>query len=101
MTSTGVGAAPTLTASTWSKPSVARSPAKICSSARATVCASSSGTGSPACSRRTLRIDASSAACTGARSDSGRAASIVSRPALSFSQIRGTAKNQLGRTSGK
>ena len=28
-------------------------------------------------------------------------ASIVSRPALSFSQIRGTAKNQLGRTSGR
>ena len=68
---------------------------------RATAAASSSGTGSPACSRRTLRIAASSAACTGARSSSGRAASIVSSPALSFSQIRGTAKNQLGRTSGR
>jgi hypothetical protein len=31
----------------------------------------------------------------------GLDAVIVSRPALSFSQIRGTAKNQLGRTSGR
>ena len=35
------------------------------------------------------------------RCSSGWPASIVSRPALSFSQMRGTAKNQLGRTSGR
>jgi len=31
----------------------------------------------------------------------GAAAIVASSPALSFSQMRGTAKNQLGRTSGR
>ena len=70
-TSTGVGAAPTLIASTWSSPSIARHPAKISESASATVRASSSGTCSPRCSRRTLRKLASSAACVLSRCSSG------------------------------
>ena len=100
-TSTGVGAAPTLIASTWSSPSIARRPANTSSSARLTSSASSAGTSSPACSRRTLRIPASIAARILAACSSGWPAIIVSRPAFSFSQIRGTAKNQLGRTSGR
>ena len=35
------------------------------------------------------------------RSFSGAAASVCSSPAFSFSQMRGTAKNQVGRTSGR
>ena len=100
-TSRGVGAAPTFTDTTSSSPSIARSPLNIFSSAAATAAASSSGTGSPACSSSTLRIAASSAACAGSRCSSGWPESIASRPALSFSQIRGTAKNHVGLTSGR
>ncbi len=60
-TSSGVGAAPTLTARTSSKPSILRRPAKICSSAAATSAASSAGTCSPRCSRRTFSTAAASA----------------------------------------
>ena len=98
-TSRGVGAAPTLTAAIWSKPSIARICENSFSSASATVAASSSGTGSPACSSSTLRIAASSSArfC----SPSSPEARKPSMPALSFSQMRGTAKNQLGLTAGR
>ena len=100
-TSRGVGAAPTLTAAISSKPSIARRPENISASAFATAAASSSGTGSPACSSSTFLIAASSAAWAGARCSSGCEASIVSSPDLSFSQIRGTAKNHVGLTSGR
>jgi len=73
----------------------------ISASAAATVSASSAGTSSPACSRRTLRIAESSADSMAARCSGGCPAAVVSRPAFSFSQMRGTAKNQLGRTSGR
>ncbi len=99
-TSTGVGAAPTLTAMRASKPSWARSGAKIAASACAQACSSSSGTGSPACCRRTWRVAAPIARSLASRCSSGSAATIASRPALSFSQMRGTAKNQDGRTAG-
>ena len=95
-TSIGVGAAPTLTATAWSRPSISRSFENICSSAAATVASSSSGTGSPRWRSRTRSIDAASAAWIGARCSSGCEACIASSPAFSFSQIRGTAKNQVG-----
>ena len=44
---------------------------------------------------------AATASCTGRRCSSGWAACIVSSPALSFSQMRGTAKNHVGRTWGR
>ena len=82
-------------------PRRARSLQNSVSSARATCCSSSAGTGSPACRRRTRWSDAAIASSTGLRCSSGCAACIVSSPALSFSQIRGTAKNQVGRTCGR
>ena len=60
-----------------------------------------SGTSLPCCSRRTLRTAASIAACVASRCSGGWPATIVSSPAFSFSQMRGTAKNQLGLTSGR
>ena len=57
-TSRGVGAAPTLTAAISSRPSIARRPENISASAFATAAASSSGTGSPACSSSTFLIAA-------------------------------------------
>ena len=59
------------------------------------------GTGSPRWRSRTRSIEAAIASSTGLRCSSGWAASIVSSPALSFSQIRGTAKNQVGWTCGR
>ena len=88
-TSTGVGAAPTFTATASSRPSCLRSAENICSSALATAAASSSGTSSPACSRRTFWIAASTAFWAGSRCSSGSFAAIASSPAFSFSQIRG------------
>ena len=73
----------------------------IFSSASATAAASCSGTSSPACSRRTFSSAASSAARACSRCSSGRLARFASSPALSFSQMRGTAKNQVGRTFGR
>ena len=52
-TSTGVGAAPTLTAIAWSSPSISRSLENICSSAWATFASSSGGTVSPRWRNRT------------------------------------------------
>ena len=98
-TSRGVGAAPTYTATTSSSPSIARSPANSSRSASSTVAASSSGTGSRACSCSTLRVAASSHSRL--RPASSPCNRKLSRPALSFSQIRGTAKNQVGRTAGR
>jgi len=63
--------------------------------------ATSGGTSSPACSARTFWIDISRPFSAWARCSSGRLASIASRPALSFSKIRGTAKNQVGFHLGK
>ena len=100
-TSGGVGAAPTLMAMTSSRPSILRRPENISSSAFSTVAASSSGTGSRACSRRTFSRAAVSAASIFSRCSGGWEASVVSSPALSFSQMRGTAKNHVGRTSGR
>jgi hypothetical protein len=70
------------------------------SSAAAALAATSSGTGSPRCSRRTFSIAAARPACAASRSPSGRPAIAPSRPAFSFSQIRGTAKKKCGRTCG-
>ena len=100
-TSSGVGAAPTLTASASSRPSCVRSAEKSCSSACAAASATSGGTSSPACSARTFASEASSPFSAGMRCSSGRLASIASRPALSFSKIRGTAKNHVGLTLGR
>ena len=96
-TSTGVGAAPTLTATTSSSPSLARSE-NIAASAWATPPPAPPGTSSPACSRRTFWIAASRPFCAGSRCSSGIEAIFASSPAFSFSQIRGTAKNQVGLT---
>ena len=101
ITSGGVGAAPTLHASSSSSPRWLRSLENTASSAFSTPSASSEGTSSPACSSRTFPSDASNALSIGTRCSEGSAAIICSRPAFSFSQIRGTAKNQLGRTSGR
>ena len=62
--------------------------------------ASSSGTGSPACSSSTLRGGRLQPA-RGLRSASSPCSRMASRPALSFSQMRGTAKNQVGLTAGR
>ena len=102
ITSGGVGAAPTFTDSTASSPSRARILDSTSSSALACSWASSSGIGSPAWSSATLRSptpSAHSVACL--RASSSSAATPASIAALSFSQIRGTAKNQVGRTSGR
>ena len=79
----------------------ARMSANIALSAAATPCASSSGTSSPACSRRTFWIAASIAFWAGSRCSSGRLASWPSIADFAFSQIRGTAKNQVGLTAGR
>ena len=100
-TSTGVGAAPTLTATSWSSPRWARMPLKSSSSALATAAASSSGTSSPACSRRTFFSDACSAPLAFSAASPSSPASIVSSPAFIFSQMRGTAKNHCGCTSAR
>ena len=78
-----------------------RSPEKSCSSAWAAASATSAGTSSPACSARTFASDASRPFWAGSRCSSGRPASIASSPALSFSKMRGTAKNQVGFTFGR
>ena len=101
-TSTGVGAAPTLIASTWSSPSIARRPAKTSSSAAAHLLGQLgrhrlAGLFEAHLAHR--RVDRGPHLAR--RCSSGWPAIIVSRPAFSFSQIRGTAKNQLGRTSGR
>ena len=94
ITSGGVGAAPTFTDSTWSSPSRAR----ILESTSSSAFACSSPTSSP----RTFRRPTSSAhwvACFFAASCS--ASMPASIAAFSFSQMRGTAKNQVGCTSGR
>ena len=100
-TSTGVGAAPTLIASTWSSPSIARSPAKI---SRVGLC-DLLGELVGHLFAALLEPDLADCGLEGGlhrlRCSSGWPAIIVSRPAFSFSQIRGTAKNQLGLTSGR
>jgi hypothetical protein len=95
----GVGAAPTLTATSSSSPSIARSPANRPASASATVAARSAGTSSPACSSSTLRMPASSQARL--RSAFSPLVRNACRPDISFSQMRGTAKNQVGCTAGR
>ena len=101
-TAIGVGAAPTYTASSWSSPSCSRSFDSTISSAFACSCASSSGTCLPDCSSRTFLWPRSIAHFSARlRSASCSPSTIASRPAFSFSQMRGTAKNQLGRTSGR
>jgi hypothetical protein len=101
ITSTGVGAAPALTATIWSSPSIWRRFENRASSAAAHRASSSSGTGSPRWRSRTRSSDASIAAWIWARCSSGAFDCIASSPALSFSQIRGTAKNHVGRTWGR
>ena len=96
-TSRGVGAAPALTEIASSSPSIARSPANSFSSPSAAVAATSSGTGSPACSSSTLRR----AAVSQPTVSSPCVERCPSRPALSFSKMRGTAKNQVGLTAGR
>ena len=69
-------------------------------SAWAHASASSGGTGSPACSARTLRNPSSIAACVAARLfSSGSAASPASSAAFSFSHTRGTPPKRVGRAS--
>ena len=70
-------------------------------SALAAAAATSAGTSSPRCSRRTFSSAASKPRSTGSRCSSGSPASIASSPAFSFSQTRGTAKNQVGRACGR
>jgi hypothetical protein len=101
ITSGGVGAAPTLHASTSSSPSIARDFDSTCSSACSHFSRTSAGSSSPACSARERWRPSSIAAFVGPRCSSGRFSTIASSPAFSFSQIRGTAKNQVGRTSGR
>ena len=100
-TSSGVGRGADVDGHDLVEPELARSFENISSSAWPPSAASSSGTSSPACSsaqllerRRDRRL--------------GRLALLVGQaargrlePAFSFSQIRGTAKNQVGRTSGR
>ena len=78
-----------------------RTIAKNDASARATWSARSAGTGRPACSRRTFSRAAAIACEAIVRCSAGRLASRASSPAFIFSQIRGTAKNQLGFTCGR
>ncbi len=102
ITSRGVGAAPTFSDISSSSPSAARILDPTRPSAFAYSCASSAETSSPACSARTLRSPTSMAhlvACL--RSGSCSASIPASSAAFSFSQMRGTAKNQVGRTSGR
>ena len=100
-TSSGVGAAPTLTRDAWSRPSIARSLENISSSALAHGRGQLVGDLLAGCSSRTFSMRVVERRLGRVALSSGSAASIVSRPALSFSQMRGTAKNQLGRTSGR
>ena len=100
-TSTGVGAAPATKRSARSRPRRSRSLERTSASARAYSSARAASTSSPACSARTLRRPTSSAQRTAARrSSSGSASKPASSAALVFSQIRGTAPNVVGRTSG-
>ena len=102
ITSRGVGAAPTFTDSTSSSPSRARTFERTSSSAFAYSCASSSGISSPACSSLTFFRPTSSAHSVACRfASSCSAATPASSAAFSFSQMRGTAKNQVGCTSGR
>ena len=102
ITSFGVGAAPTFTDSTSSRPRRARIFDSTSSSALPNSSASSGGISSPACSARTLRRPTSSAHWVACRlASSCSAAMPASIAAFSFSQMRGTAKNQVGRTSGR
>ena len=102
ITSRGVGAAPTLSASIWSSPRPARIFENTCSSSFSNSSRRSSGTSSPDCSSRTFFSPTSSACLANfLRSSSCSASMPASIDALSFSKIRGTAKNQLGLTSGR
>ena len=99
-TSTGVGAAPTLTATIWSKP---RCGAQAREQLRVGLGDRGGQLGGDLLARL---LEADLLAGGGERrlaprraAPRGSPASIASRPALSFSQMRGTAKNQLGRTS--
>ncbi len=94
ITSGGVGAAPTFTDSTWSRPSRSR----IFESTSASAFSYSSPTSSPRARRRPT-LSAHCVACL--RSASCSASMPASIAAFSFSQMRGTAKNQLGCTSGR
>ena len=102
ITSYGVGAAPTLTDSTSSSPSRVRIFDNTSSSAFAYSSASSGGSSSPACSTLTFRSPTPSAHSVAWRlASSCSAAKAASIAAFSFSQMRGTAKNQVGCTSGR
>ena len=96
-TSRGVGAAPALTEIASSSPSIARSPRKRFASPSA------------ACARhvvghrlaRRLELDLRRAAVSHPTVWSPCVGRWPSRPALSFSKIRGTAKNHVGLTDGR
>ena len=96
-TSRGVGAAPTLTAIDLVEAEHRAQPGEqLARRPRRRVAARSSGTGSPACSSSTFCIAASSQRAVAlARSSRWRQAAPPG-PALSFSQMRGTAKNHVG-----
>ena len=100
ITSGGVGAAPTLTATSWSRPSIARRPANSSLSACSTAAASSAGHLLAALAQPHRLQRGVERALHARRASSGWAPSIVSSPALSFSQMRGTAKNHVGCTCG-
>ena len=80
-----------------SSPSARRIEKNVRSSASATLLASWGGTGSPRCSRRTFSI----ASASEAGAYMGASASSASARVCSFSQMRGTAKNHDGLTSGR
>ena len=101
-TSIGVGAAPTLTETASSRPRCLRRPANIASSAIGGALGDGLGNLLPALlALGPWRSPPARPCSAGPRCSSGRLAIIVSRPALSFSQTRGTAKNQVGRTVGR
>ena len=102
-TSTGVGAAPTLTATASSSPSVRAQVRehRLVGGAPRPWRAPRAPPRPPARARTFCDRRLRAPCWAGSRCSSGRLASIVSSPALSFSQMRGTAKNQVGRTCGR
>ena len=99
-TSSGQGAAPIMHHSQRSSPSLRRIFEYTARSARSHASASSAGTASPGCSSRTFSRPTSIARFVAARTVSSASASIpASSAAFSFSQIRGTPPQKVGRQS--
>jgi hypothetical protein len=100
-TSRGVGAAPTTTSIASSRPTRERTNENSSASAFRTAASRSGGTGIPAWRKRTRSNDAAMASCITTRCSSGCDAICASSPAFIFSQMRGTAKKNVGFTFGR